>query len=266
MNEYLIQKNSLPVLTSKRIREIIEKPTKISYSTRLTQNLVSQSLSSPLSPQASKSFLPFISERDSSGKILPSKSETSLPSIVNIIKGSKSEINIDQSSPKSGKKPLESIEELGNPEKNRKKYQKVYRLTSPKRVQLPAVGFYNIQSSFDKKDIGFYSPKAEKCLEIIRDASPVPKNDVTPNNEFQEKQSPLPDIKKVHGRLKKFASRKHAVNDTSIKNHNKYSLIHPTLADVDINGYMHEISDLEKNIQEQLNDLKKSHKKLTMLY
>ncbi|CAG9323533.1 unnamed protein product [Blepharisma stoltei] len=268
MNTFPKQKNSLPILTSKRIREIVESPTQISYSTKMTQHFVSQSLSSPLSARSPKSFLPFVSERDSNGKILPLKPELSLPCLTPTLRNPKRDPPSDPISPKSLNRPLQSIGEYESPRENNKKYQKTYRLASPRIVQLPAVGLYNVQSPFDKKDWGFFTPRADKYPEAARDASPSTEIDTITAYQFKDKHNPSPNLKKTTGRGKKFfAPPHHDMSDIyNTKLPDKFYMIHPAMAEIDVNGYMHEIWNLEKSIQEKFDDIKKSHKQLMMLY
>lgn len=241
------KKLSLPIIASKKIRDVLESPTQISYSTKLTQNIVANSLESSYNSRSPKSFLPFLTERDSHGKILPSDSLT--PKM----------ISKELSSPK-----LSHIQELETP----KKYTKRYRLASPRLIQLPGVGSYTLISDFDKKQPGFYSPKSPKYPGMIQASSSDAAIDLDLAYQFKEKHNLYPNLKKTTGRGKKFFAPKHFnLSDAyNSKLPDKIYMVHPTLAEIDVNGYMHEITNLEKGIKEQFKDIKKSHKKLLMLY
>lgn len=241
-------KKSLAERTSIRINKIINSPTHLSHPVKYTITSIMESANENIDLQDNKSFLPFVSERGTMGKILPAFARNSR--IKKYVKEN-SETAISGSDLNSSKTKSTKL-----------------KLVSPRAYVTPPVGNYVIKSSLNSES----SSKISKSprLPIIKPSlSSTEFIDWNQIYKFKEKHHRYPDLKKNTGRDQNITTFQNtgAMSLISAKLPDKLPIEYGLLATVDVHGYMSEIRHIERNVKERFKDIYKAHKNLvkTML-
>ncbi|CAG9320089.1 unnamed protein product [Blepharisma stoltei] len=252
MNENSRHAHTLSERTTLKINQIINSPTQVSFPVKRVIESITEKSGNNRTSQNAKRFLPFVAERGTFGKFLPA---------LNLSSDTKKIENTDQSI-------LEDKTKL-NSSKTVVEKQQHFKLVSPRAYYPPPVGIYNINAEVNKHDISFPISTSPRLPPVKSSKSSTDFIDWDKAYTFKDKHSVLYDMKRVTGREKHYVNNSHrdAMSLISAKLPDKMPNQYGLLADVDVHGYMSEISHIEKDVRDRLKDIKKAHKNLvkTML-